>query len=82
MPVNAIPSFEGRSPVQIGKLVKQERAKLAYNQAMANLLEQSDKDYVNLMHYKKSVSKPSDKLAKVKSFAEGLKNFFEKGVMF
>jgi len=67
-------------PVKIGQLVKNQRMQLAYNKALANIFEQSDKDYFKLT--KSTKVNKNESAQHIKTFADGLKNFFEKGTMF
>ncbi len=80
MQVDAI-SFQARYSIKNRKLLQQQKAKKAYEKAMANILGQSDRDYANLKSAEK-VAQGQEKTPVKKTFAEGLKNFFEKGVMF
>ena len=66
--------------VKVGDIAKAKRAEIAYNRAMASLFEHTDYDYewlTSKMNKTKSVP-----VNKAKTFAEGLKTFFEKGCMF
>ena len=71
-------SFTG-TPVLIGELVKRQRTKIAYNYTMSRLLEHSDKDYFNLTRKVQNAEKAA---RPIQTFAQGLRNFFEKGTMF
>ena len=53
-----------------------------YRKAIANLIEQSDRDYRNLQLAAKAAQAPKAPVEVPKtSFAEGLKNFFENGMI-
>lgn len=71
----------GRSGlVKAGDIAKAKRAEIAYNRAMASLFEHTDHDYewlTSKMNKTKSVP-----VSKAKTFAEGIKSFFERGCMF
>ncbi len=65
---------------RVGKLVRQQRMKMAYNKNLEGLFGQSDKDYLCLTKKSSSIAEPKTNV--FKTFAEGLQNFFEKGCMF
>ena len=74
MKVNAISSIEKH--IKPAKLVNFPKT---HDEALVNLFGQSDKDYFNLTH----ASKPENSIEKpLITFAEGFKNFFERGTMF
>lgn len=69
--------------VKVGEIAKAKRAELAYNRAMASILGHTDQDYTVLsykLNSQEHVHLPQRKTEK--TFAEGLKNFLEKGCMF
>ncbi len=53
----------------------------AYQKAIGQLLEQSDKDYRNLQLAMKAKQAPKTPVKPNMTYAEALKNFFENGVM-
>lgn len=55
--------------------------KAAYNQAMEHLLEHSNRDYKILQKTLNEPQKTQQAPKIVSNFAEGLKNFFEQGMM-
>ncbi len=79
MQVNNV-SFTG-TPIHAGKLVEQQFQKIKFNYTMSNLLEHTDRDYFNLQRAQKNTGKKIT-APNLKSHAESLKDFFEKGVMF
>lgn len=74
---NLTPNRQGFA--RVGTIAKAQVAKLQFNRSMENLLGHTGKDFFNLQHAQKSVKPVSNSAV---SFAEGLKSFFEKGVMF
>ncbi|PWL74165.1 hypothetical protein DBY21_09740 [Candidatus Gastranaerophilales bacterium] len=78
MPINQVNIPKGTT-IQVGKIAKQTVNQLQFNRAMENVLGHTNKDYFNLTH----ASKPENSIAKpLITFAEGFKNFFERGTMF
>ena len=65
---------------RVGKLVKKQRIKMAYNKSLEGLFGQSDKDYLCLNKKLSDVAQPKNNV--FKTFAKDLQNFFEKGCMF
>lgn len=78
MSVNHVNIPKGTT-VKVGNIAKQTLKQLHFNRAMENALGHTSKDYFNLTHAPKSEKAPAKPLI---SFAEGFKNFFERGTTF
>ena len=78
MSVNHVNIPKGAT-AHVGKIAKQRDNQLHFNRAMENALGHTSKDYFNLTHAPKSEKSSAKPLI---SFAEGFKNFFERGTMF
>ena len=65
--------------VKVGTIAKEQFDKLKYNRSIEDLLGQTDRDYFHLSKPKNTVKPEATKMT---TFAEGLKNFFERGTTF